>query len=73
MLMIHDTTGTQTDSVAPLSRKKLKRLMWRNPSLTTRNLQETFGRRIGLKLFSKVKQIGDNGHVPVGAAIGEEK
>ena len=56
MLMIHDTTGTQTDSVAPLSRKKLKRLMWRNPSLTTRNLQETFGRRIGLKLFSKVKQ-----------------
>ena len=55
-LMIHDTTGTQTDCPKPLSRKKLKQLMWRNPGLTTANLLEKIGRRIGLKFFSKVTQ-----------------
>ena len=55
-LMIHDTTGTQTDSVRPLSRKKLKQLMWRNPRLTTANLQEKIGRRVGLSFFSKLNR-----------------
>jgi hypothetical protein len=55
-LMWKDKTGTSTDCERPLSRKKLKRLMWRNPGLTTATLQEKFGRRIGLKFFSKVKQ-----------------
>jgi hypothetical protein len=56
MLMHHDTTGTQTDCPRPLSRKKLKRLMWRNPGLTTANLKEKIGRRIGLKFFSRLAQ-----------------
>lgn len=55
-LMIHDTTGTQTDSARPLSRKKLKQLMWRNPRLTTANLQEKIGRRVGLSFFSKLNR-----------------
>ena len=56
MLMHHDTTETQTDCPRPLSRKKLKRLMWRNLDLTTANLKEKIGRRIGLKFFSRLAQ-----------------
>ena len=55
-LMIHDTTGTQTDCPKPLSRKKLKQLMWRNPGLTTANLLEKIGRRVGLKRVPWWKQ-----------------
>ena len=55
-LMIHDTTGTQTDSVAPLSRKKLKQLMRKNPNLTAVTFQERFGRRIGLGFFSRLNK-----------------
>jgi hypothetical protein len=55
-LMIHDTTGTQTDCKKPLSRKKLKRLMRNNPGLTSRNLREVFSRSIGPKAFSLMKK-----------------
>jgi hypothetical protein len=48
-LLHHDTTGTQTDCAKPLSRKKLKQLMRGNPSLTSQNLFQRFGRRSGRK------------------------
>jgi 5-hydroxyisourate hydrolase-like protein (transthyretin family) len=44
-LMIHDTTGTQTDCGKPLSRKKLKQLMPQSSMrLTARMLYEKTGR-----------------------------
>lgn len=44
-LMIHDTTGTQTDCPKPLSRKKLRQLMPHNrPNLTARMLERSVGR-----------------------------
>jgi hypothetical protein len=47
--LIHDKTGTQTNSVAPLSRKKLKALMPQNPHLGSKKLLEEWGRKIGRK------------------------
>lgn len=44
MLMIHDTTGTQTDCPKSLSRKKLKQLMPLNHGLTAKALYRGFGR-----------------------------
>ena len=44
-LMHHDTTGTQTDSVKPLSRKKLKQLMrQQHGALTSRAMFARTGR-----------------------------
>lgn len=53
-LMIHDQTGTQTDCEKPLSRKKLKQLMPRNPHLSSLSMNERFGRKTGFKLFSNI-------------------
>jgi hypothetical protein len=56
-LMIHDTTGTQTDCEKPLSRKKLKQLMpQRSLALTARMLAEKTGRVIGRASISTVKE-----------------
>lgn len=62
-LMHHDTTGTQTDSAKPLSRKKLKQLMPHNhDDLTSGSLMNPknpfhiAGRKPGLRLFRKVAQ-----------------
>lgn len=61
-LMHHDTTGTQTDSARPLSRKKLKQLMPKNEGLRSKTLNLKFGRRIGHKLWPKVWQKREERH-----------
>lgn len=55
-VLIRDTTGTQTDSIAPLSRKKLKQLMRQNRNLTSGFMQKKFGRKPGKKFWSKLAQ-----------------
>jgi hypothetical protein len=62
-LMIHDTTGTQTDCPKPLSRKKLRQLMPMNRSDLTagslKNSKNPFhiaGRVSGWKAVSAVMQ-----------------
>ena len=55
VFMIHDKTGTQTDCLKPLSRKKLKQLMPHNLNLTSKNLLEKTNRVIGPKAFSLMK------------------
>jgi hypothetical protein len=43
-LMIHDTTGTQTDCPKRLSRKKLKQLMPQNTDFTAKGIFLRYGR-----------------------------
>lgn len=68
-LFHHDTTGTQTDSAKPLSRKKLKQLMPKyqptkilGESLRSADLHVNFGRRIGHKLWPKAWQKREERH-----------
>jgi len=60
-LMHHDTTGTQTDSARPLSRKNLKRLMPKNIDdltsgalMNTKNPFHIADRKQGRKLWTKM-------------------
>ena len=55
VLMIHDTTGTQTDCEKPLSRKKLKQPQSRM-ALRSRMLAEKTGRAVGKKSLSAMKR-----------------
>jgi hypothetical protein len=55
-LIHHDLTGTETDSVAPLSRKKLKQLMPQNRNLTSKMMGTRLGRAIGRASISTVKE-----------------
>ncbi len=62
-LIHHDTTGTATDSVRPLSRKKLKQLMPQNhDDLTRGSLMDPknpffiAGRKPGLRIWRKAAQ-----------------
>jgi hypothetical protein len=56
-LMIHDTTGTQTDCPLPLSRKKIRQLMNHNhENLSGSMLDRSIGHKQGRKVFSKISQ-----------------
>ena len=57
MLMHHDTSGTETDSVKPLSRKNLRRLMWGNrQAVSSSAMKERLGREKGKKSFGEARQ-----------------
>ena len=55
-LMVHDTTGTQTDCPKPLSRKKLRQLMPHNLKNLSSNGLRRFGHKPGWKIWSVLTQ-----------------